>query len=1394
MRKIYILLFILGLFSFNILGATKYVSTTGSNANPGTIGSPYLTVAYAITQASAGDVIYISNGTYAEHSLAVNKSLSFEGESEAGVVFDNSNVAGQRCFNITGAGADVNFHNITIQNYTDGDGTAIYAYKANGKVTLRDVTIQNCTVSSSTYDGAVLVYFDTGATTADSVSFKRCTFLNITNSGNTEGTAITIGSYTYDYDYSVLIDGCVFDNCDNNNAALDEGAVSINSGYSVTIKNSIFRNNSGHCYASAIYCSNLGSGTGTANRFYMENCLFHDNATYNFGGAVRNYMADGDCWNSTFVQNTNSSATTYNPTGFHTSSGVVDFHNCIFDSNDSGNENLYGASSKATAEYCDFYGGFGNTYLNNGFNITSDVLFTNEATNDFSLTSSSPAVDAGLLTGAPTTDLSGNTRSGNPDLGCYEIIINTWTGTTSTAWLTTTNWSLGTVPTSGESVSIPNVTNQPIITSAVTIGGMTVDTGADITVSTNSLTVSGGIDLNGTLFIDNATVNADGNFDATSGTIDFTNTAGVLAISSTSTSLGTLDVAMGTVKYDAAGAQSVLADGYYNLEITGSGTKTSAGTITVAGTMTVTAGTYDVAATTNTVTGATSIVAGQTLSIGTGTFNADGTFTANSTGIIDFTGAGNLILSNTVTNLGALDAALGTVKYDATGAQSVLADAYFSLEIGGTGTKTSAGTITAAGDFTLTSGTYDVSTTTNTITGATSIVAGQTLSIGTGTFNADGTFTANTTGIIDFTGAGNLILSGTVTNLGALDAAMGTVTYDGGTQTVATDSYYNLSISTAGTKTAGGNIDVNGDLTTAVTATCKLDLTTYNLNVAGNISVGATDGLDLSDASCTFTVDGTGAQTITHAGVTGGGTPVSETAEAGLGGFATSGSTSFTTTASYNNTGSNAYINTYGASNTNYLTYNSNIDLTSATAATLTFYHIAKTEGGWDKCYVEYSQDAGATWTAFPNSKYTGSSADYSTKVYFHEDSYATWGTTATTPNDATWWKLETFDMTFLVGQNDIRVRFKLTSDGSVQRYGWILDDITVSYTGGTGAELNKTTVNKASGDFVLSSTINIGGNLTLTSGDIDASSFNLQFTDAGTVTGASDAAHVKGTIVKNSQSTTKFTFPIGDGTTYKPIAITPSSTSSTDWTVTYVGSSHANTTIQPATGLDHISTQEYWNLDRSGTADGTVELTWIASNSIVDYTALRIAHFDGTTDWDMIASTPVGANTTGVITSDAAVTTFSPFTIGSTSSANPLPVELVTFYGEKGKQNNILRWTTASEKNNDYFTIEKTTDGKEFYEVGRIEGAGNSIYHNSYSLTDPNFDQVLNYYRLVQTDFDGKKEYSNLITIDNRGSQETERTLIQITNTWGQEVTEEYSGVVIYIYSDGSVEKVFQN
>ncbi|MGC6434323.1 MAG: beta strand repeat-containing protein, partial [Crocinitomicaceae bacterium] len=787
--------------SASISSDTYYVSTTGSDSNNGiTSGTAFATLQKAIDMVSSSctsTTIHVAAGTYTEDGVSIsNKSnISIIGAGIGSTIFDGD--FGNRFMAITGTSDNISISNMKIMEMDEGT--------VNG-----------------TYSGGGMYITSSGTIELTSIEFKSCRC--DVNGGSGGGGAIYVGSSA-----TVNIYKSSFSNNRNSrtHSAQDGGAI-CNTG-TIHIENSLFYNNP-HEYSYGYDGTIVFKGGG-------DGSIVNSTITYN--------LANNNGRIPLYVDGSGSTVTILNsilygyPGGYNIrriNTPTINSINCI-----GYNGNVWDGAET-------------NCYT------TTDFGFVNIGSYDFSLSSSSYCKDKGTssiaspvsLT-APSDDFAGITRSGNPDVGCYEFAGNTWTGAVSTAWTNTGNWSLGTVPTSADSPIIPSVANLPAITSDVTLTGLVINSSASITITSNSLTVSGDVDLNGTMNIDNATVNVDGSFDATGGTIDFTN--------------------------------------------------------------------------------------------------------------------------------------------------------------------------------------------------------------------------AN----------GKLILSSAVTSLGTLDAAMGTVEYDGSTQTVANTDYYNLEIDASGTKTAAGNITVNGNFTTAATAGCKLDMGAYDLTIAGNLTVGATDGLDLSDASSDLIFNGTADQTVAHAG------------------------------------------------NTSYEVYNM--------------------------------------------------------------------------------------------------------------------------------------TINKSSGNVLLNNEIEANGVVTFTDGYVDASSANLAFTNSASLSGVGDASHVIGSVKKTTSSTTSFTFPVGNGVTYRPIGITPSTSSATIWTANYVDSAYADLDVD-LSGLDHASAQEYWNLNRSGSANAILTLTWAVSNAVTDYTQLRIAHYDGSTDWDMIASATSGDNSSGTITSSAAVSTFSPFTIGSATNANPLPVSLSHFTG----------------------------------------------------------------------------------------------------------------------------------
>lgn len=103
----------------------------------------------------------------------------------------------------------------------------------------------------------------------------------------------------------------------------------------------------------------------------------------------------------------------------------------------------------------------------------------------------------------------------------------------------------------------------------------------------------------------------------------------------------------------------------------------------------------------------------------------------------------------------------------------------------------------------------------------------------------------------------------------------------------------------------------------------------------------------------------------------------------------------------------------------------------------------------------------------------------------------------------------------------------------------------------------------------------------------------------------------------------------------------------------------------------------------------------------------------------------------------------------GYTLPALPLPVELTRFSGQKSGDEALLTWTVAQERDNDYFTIERSADGQHFDYAGQVKSEGNTTVPRNYSFADKRPFSDVNYYRLKQTDLDGKTTQSSVVTVD---------------------------------------------
>ncbi|MES2800664.1 MAG: InlB B-repeat-containing protein [Bacteroidota bacterium] len=115
-------------------------------------------------------------------------------------------------------------------------------------------------------------------------------------------------------------------------------------------------------------------------------------------------------------------------------------------------------------------------------------------------------------------------------------------------------------------------------------------------------------------------------------------------------------------------------------------------------------------------------------------------------------------------------------------------------------------------------------------------------------------------------------------------------------------------------------------------------------------------------------------------------------------------------------------------------------------------------------------------------------------------------------------------------------------------------------------------------------------------------------------------------------------------------------------------------------------------------------------------------------------------------------MTSFSLFTIDAPSANSEviLPIELISFEGKLvGRNQAELIWITASEVNNDYFTLAHSRNGIDWQSIAIIDGAGNSNSHINYAFHHENLDKGIHYYHLASTDVDGTVYDRGIVAVE---------------------------------------------
>ncbi|HXH18411.1 MAG TPA: Calx-beta domain-containing protein [Chitinophagales bacterium] len=317
--------------------------------------------------------------------------------------------------------------------------------------------------------------------------------------------------------------------------------------------------------------------------------------------------------------------------------------------------------------------------------------------------------------------------------------------------------------------------------------------------------------------------------------------------------------------------------------------------------------------------------------------------------------------------------------------------------------------------------------------------------------------------------------------------------------------------------------------------------------------------------------------------------------------------------------------------------------------------------------------------------------------------------------------------------------------------------------------------VNNTATQISLNDSLKITNVLTLTDGVITTGSHRVivASASASALTGHSSASFINGNLRRYiTTNTNTYAFPVGNGTgtsNYYLAEIVNGSLS---------GISYIDSKFKPLTG--HSDSELFvWDNWTHGylryssiCTEGVWELTPNASPTGGSYgVKLYIANMSGLTDnnfgplkrptgstsgadwstgggWLNNDDTPGRTVASGYM-QRSGLTGFSDFGGGrGGQGGSGLPIELLNFKAKAERGVVYINWTTATEINNDFFTIERSLDGSTFDELEIFDGAGNSSITREYAAVDRKPYPGTSYYRLKQTDFDGTATYSNMVSV----------------------------------------------
>jgi hypothetical protein len=255
---------------------------------------------------------------------------------------------------------------------------------------------------------------------------------------------------------------------------------------------------------------------------------------------------------------------------------------------------------------------------------------------------------------------------------------------------------------------------------------------------------------------------------------------------------------------------------------------------------------------------------------------------------------------------------------------------------------------------------------------------------------------------------------------------------------------------------------------------------------------------------------------------------------------------------------------------------------------------------------------------------------------------------------------------------------------------------------------------------------------------------------------GGSFDSYVNGPMQKIGN--TNFLFPLGKVNSGNHFCGISSPALATDtYTAEYIRSSATLLGSISAAGLSHVSNCDYWKITTTAASpNSNVTLSWNGNSNcnlpagyVDDLASLVVAYFGSSWNSYGGSTDPVSNTGSGSITWNG-VTTFSPFSLGSTSDGtNPLPVKLVNVRAYRSGERNIIEWSNLTETGLINYTVERSGNGIDFIAMGLQLPKSNSNDRKDYSLSDDVPLNGDNFYRIRVLEQIGRITYSKIVKVE---------------------------------------------